>query len=80
MEDEKLRASLIEKFIEMAKVCVGGARGVANLSSLQHCQELRNFNTTVSLVTGLSLSSIRRLGKTWKVWDVLINYGSRDFI
>ncbi|XP_019849732.1 PREDICTED: uncharacterized protein LOC100632362 isoform X1 [Amphimedon queenslandica] len=51
VSDEKSRALLIEKFIEVAK----------------HCQELKNINTTVSLVTGLSLSSIRRLNKTWKL-------------
>jgi hypothetical protein len=51
IDEDKGRAVLIEKFIDMAK----------------HCQELKNFNITVSVVTGLSLSCIRRLSKTWKL-------------
>lgn len=51
VEDVKSRALLIEKFIDIAK----------------HCLEYKNFNTTVSVVTGLALSAVRRLKKTWEV-------------
>ena len=43
--DPRSRGMLIEKFIDVAK----------------HCLELRNYNTTISVTSGLSLSAVRRL-------------------
>lgn len=35
--------------------------------SLQHCHEYKNFNTTISVVSGLSLAAVRRLKRSWEV-------------
>jgi len=50
VENVRQRGALIEKFIEVAK----------------HCHEYKNFNTTISVVSGLSLAAVRRLKRSWE--------------
>ena len=51
VEDVRLRGILLEKFIEVAK----------------HCHEFKNYNTTISVMSGLSLVAVRRLKRSWEV-------------
>lgn len=52
VDDVRLRGILLEKFIEVAK----------------HCHEVKNYNTTISVLSGLSLAAVRRLKRTWEVY------------
>ena len=36
-------------------------------SGLQHCHEYKNFNTMMSVLSGLSLAAVRRLKRSWEV-------------
>jgi hypothetical protein len=51
VEDVRIRGILLEKFIEVAK----------------HCHELKNYNTTISVLSGLSLAAVRRLKRSWEL-------------
>ena len=97
-EDEKTRGALIEKFVEIAKVCdvcvcvcvwcvrCGCALcepielnpqlqcmsiNVPLFPWLQQCHEHKNFNTTTSIVSGLSLAAVRRLKRSWEVCGIM---------
>ena len=38
---------------------------------LQQCHEHKNFNTTTSIVSGLSLAAVRRLKRSWEVCGIM---------
>ncbi|KAJ3209318.1 hypothetical protein HDU82_001020 [Entophlyctis luteolus] len=64
-KDLKKRSSVLSKFILTTKVSLAPVTNL--IRNLQACQEANNFFTLFSFMSGLGLSPVSRLKKTWEV-------------